>query len=145
MSAIWWSIPHFVSLPSSSARPRFLRSVLQRRCATRNRCPWRLTITNLFAIGGSTDQPEMCMMWSSMLKANFAGGRRFYLGVTLVAAPGKHGLGGAFDLYTRGKLPYTLHVAMASASKRNGISHRLYDRGEWRFCRTRYLDLHARG
>ncbi|MGA7130101.1 MAG: hypothetical protein WBZ19_27555 [Chthoniobacterales bacterium] len=31
-----------------------------------------------------------------------------YLGVTLVAPPGKHGLGGAFDLYTRGKLPYTL-------------------------------------
>ena len=33
---------------------------------------------------------------------------QLYLGVTLVAPPGKDGLGGAFDLHTRGKLPYTL-------------------------------------
>jgi hypothetical protein len=31
-----------------------------------------------------------------------------YLGVTLVNPPGEHGLGGIFDLHTRGKLPYRL-------------------------------------
>jgi hypothetical protein len=31
-----------------------------------------------------------------------------YLGVTLVKPAGEHGLGGVFDLHTRGKLPYTL-------------------------------------